>query len=141
MAGTAFSLAKDVSGPVGEDAFSKLTSKNSAHLVFLPRCAVCLAQFSQKLNAFFFHRIVHFYDSTPGETACPPTNRGRDHAPERLSNQASRERPVSGHGQVRESVENVAPSACPLRARTTQSDYFFSIGYELLFKGNRRRAQ
>jgi hypothetical protein len=58
MARTAFSLAKDVSGPVGKNTFSKFTSKNPAHLVFLPRRAVCLAKFSQKLNAFFFHRIV-----------------------------------------------------------------------------------
>jgi hypothetical protein len=61
IARSAFSLAKDVSGPVGEHAFPKFISKNPAHLVFLPRCAVCLAQLSQKLNAFFFHRIVHFY--------------------------------------------------------------------------------
>jgi hypothetical protein len=87
MAGTAFSLAKDVSGPVGEDTFSKFTSKNSAHLVFLTWSAVSLAQFPQKLNAFFFHCIVHFYVSTLRETACPSANQGRAHAPERLSNQ------------------------------------------------------
>src|SRR5208337_2257416 len=65
MAGTAFSLEKYVSGPVGEHTFSKFTSENPAHLALLPGCAVCLAQFSQKLNALFFHRIVHFYVSTP----------------------------------------------------------------------------
>jgi hypothetical protein len=58
IARTAFSLAKDVSRPVCENTFSKFTSKNSAHLVLLPGCAVCLAKFLQKLNAFFFHRIV-----------------------------------------------------------------------------------
>jgi len=37
-----------------------------------------------------------------------------------------------------ESVENVGRSACPLRARTTQSDYFFSVGYYASLSYERR---
>jgi hypothetical protein len=52
VARTALALTKDVPGPVGGYAFSKFTSENPPHSVFLPGGAVCLAQFFEELNAF-----------------------------------------------------------------------------------------